>query len=92
MTSEAAQDWRSRNTVTVEEAGSILGIGRSSAYALARSGELVTLRLGRRFIVPVAALRRMLGELDPFNESTPAGKPGLTKTAAGDGHHESYDA
>lgn len=91
MTSEAAQDWRSRTTVTVEEAGTILGIGRSSAYALARNGDLMTVRLGRRFIVPVAALRRLLGELDPFNESTPAGKPGLTKTADGDSHHEPYD-
>lgn len=64
-------DWRDRPTITVEEAAPILGICRSTAYVLARSGELPTLRLGRRFVVPVAALRRMLGET-PENESSPA--------------------
>lgn len=57
------EDWRSRTTVSVEEVAPILGIGRSSAYQLARSGQIPTLRLGRRLLVPVAALRRLLGEL-----------------------------
>lgn len=57
------QDWRERSTLTVEETAPILGIGRSTAYVLARTGELPTLKLGRRFVVPVAQLRRMLGEV-----------------------------
>lgn len=56
------QDWRERNTVTVEEAGVIVGISRGSAYEAAKAGTLPTLRIGRRMLVPVARLRRMLGE------------------------------
>ncbi|MGH2904356.1 MAG: helix-turn-helix domain-containing protein [Solirubrobacteraceae bacterium] len=69
-----AQSWRDRATLTVEETAPILGVGRSTAYVLARSGELPTLRLGRRFVVPVAALRRMLGETtaDPTRGEAPA--------------------
>jgi len=49
-----------RLTYTVEEAGKLLGIGRSAAYAAARSGELPTLRMGRRLLVPRRALEQML--------------------------------
>jgi hypothetical protein len=50
--------------VTVEDAGAIVGISRASAYAAANSGDLPTVRIGRRLLVPVAQLRRMLGESD----------------------------
>lgn len=56
------KDWRDRPTVTVEESAPILGVGRSTAYALARTGQIPTLRLGRRLLVPTARLRQMLGE------------------------------
>jgi excisionase family DNA binding protein len=58
--------WRERATITVEEAGEILGVSRASAYAAARptGGELPTIRVGRRILVPVPKLRRLLGELD----------------------------
>lgn len=49
-------------TLTVEEAGQLLGIGRASAYEAARTGQIPTIRVGRRLIVPKAALNRMLGE------------------------------
>ncbi len=45
---------------TIDEAGQLLGISRSAAYAAAKSGDLPTLRIGRRFVVPTAELRRML--------------------------------
>ena len=48
-------------TVTVEQAGAALGIGRASAYEAARRGDIPTIRIGRRLVVPTAALRRMLG-------------------------------
>jgi excisionase family DNA binding protein len=57
-------DWRSRTTVTVDEAGAIVGISRASAYQAANSGDLPTVRIGRRLLVPVAQLKRMLGEAD----------------------------
>jgi excisionase family DNA binding protein len=46
--------------VTVEEAGAALGISRSHTYELIRQGELPALRLGRRIVVPVAALEAVL--------------------------------
>lgn len=48
-------------TVSVEVAARYLGISRASAYVAAKSGELPTLRIGHRIVVPVAALRRLLG-------------------------------
>lgn len=48
-------------TVTVEEAGRLLGLSRGSAYEAAKRGDLPTIRIGRRYLVPTAPLRRMLG-------------------------------
>lgn len=48
-------------TITVEHAAVVLGIGRTAAYKAARTGELPTIKFGRRTLVPVAALRRMVG-------------------------------
>ena len=50
-----------RATITVEEAASLLGIGRSAAYDAARRGQLPTRRLGRRLFVPVPAFLAWLG-------------------------------
>jgi len=52
---------RDRLTVTVPEAGALLGLGRDAAYLAAHRGELPCLRLGRRLIVPVPKLLAMLG-------------------------------
>jgi excisionase family DNA binding protein len=49
-----------RLTLTVEEAGTLLGISRTLAYELVRRGEIPSLRLGRRVVVPVRALERMV--------------------------------
>ena len=52
---------RERTTVDVPEAARTLGIGRSLAYDLARRGELPgVIRLGHRFVVSRAALKRTL--------------------------------
>lgn len=50
-----------RLTVTVEEAGALLGVGRSTAYELVRSGDLPCIRLRRRIVVPVGRLADHLG-------------------------------
>ena len=53
-----------RLTLTIKQAAETLGISRGSAYEAARRGEIPTIRIGRRLIVPRAALERMLeGEL-----------------------------
>jgi excisionase family DNA binding protein len=54
-----------RRTVTVPEAGRLLGISRMGAYQAARRGQLPVVKLGRRLVVPRAALARMLGEDHP---------------------------
>ena len=61
-----------RATLTVEEAARELGIGRGLAYELARRGELPTLRLGRRLVVPAVALHRMLAGGGPTHDDLPA--------------------
>jgi excisionase family DNA binding protein len=48
-------------TLTVEQAAEVLGVGRSTAYELARSGDLKCIRLRRRIVVPVAHLAESLG-------------------------------
>lgn len=47
-------------TISVEEAGRRLGIGRSLSYDAARLRQIPTIRLGRRLRVPLAAFQRLL--------------------------------
>jgi hypothetical protein len=49
-----------RRTITVSEAGRLLGVSRNSAYAYAEAGLLPTLRLGNRLFVLKAPFERML--------------------------------
>jgi excisionase family DNA binding protein len=49
-----------RRIVTVGEAATILQISRGAAYQAAKTKQLPTIRIGRRLLVPVAALERML--------------------------------
>lgn len=47
-------------TISVPEAGRMLGIGRNQAYKAARNGDIPAIRVGRRLLVPKEALERML--------------------------------
>ncbi len=47
-------------TVTVTQAARILGISRGSAYEAAKTGELPVIRIGKRLLVSMEALDRML--------------------------------
>ncbi|WP_409568315.1 helix-turn-helix domain-containing protein [Methylobacterium sp. E-041] len=49
-----------RKTISVEEAGRQLGISRNTAYEAAGRGEIPTIRIGRRMLVPVIAFERLL--------------------------------
>lgn len=69
-------DLKGRATITVPEAGQILGIGRDASYAAAERGDIPTLRLGRRLVVPVPRLLAMLGidsddSVDPTRPAPP---------------------
>ena len=45
-------------TMSVEEAGKLLGIGRSSAYGAVRRSELPSLKIGIRTLLPRSELLR----------------------------------
>jgi len=49
-----------RLTLTVEEAAMALGISRALAYESVRRGEIPHIKIGRRILVPRAALDRIL--------------------------------
>jgi hypothetical protein len=61
----------------VETAGSVLGIGRTTAYALARAGAFPVplIQVGRRYVVSVEGLLTVLGATDasqPVNDEVPS--------------------
>ena len=62
MTSRTVQSQPvDRLTYTVDEAAAVLGISRNSAYEAARRGEIPTIRVGRRILVPRSLLEELLG-------------------------------
>ncbi len=61
-----------RPTLTIAEAGRILGLSRTAAYRAATSGHIPTIRTSEhRFVVPTAAFRTLLG-LPPENSRSAA--------------------
>ena len=48
-------------TISLEQAGDLLGISRRTAYRAAQRGQIPTIRLGRRWFVPTARLLELLG-------------------------------
>lgn len=59
--------------MSVIEAAESLGIGRSAAYEAARTGQIPTIRIGRRILVPVFALERMLANAGTGQVGSEAG-------------------
>jgi excisionase family DNA binding protein len=49
-----------RLTMTIPEAAEKLGIGRNQGYAAAKSGQIPTIKVGNRILVPVVALENKL--------------------------------
>jgi excisionase family DNA binding protein len=60
-----------RKTLTVEEAAEALGIGRTLAYEAVRRGEIPTIRIGRRLLVPRGALDQLLGIVRAIGDHPP---------------------
>ena len=58
-----------RLTYTLNEAARRLGISRALAYEAANRGELPVFRIGRRLLVPRAALLRLLEDGPPGGRS-----------------------
>ena len=49
-----------RLCISVPEAARQLGISRAHAFTMATAGTLPTVRFGKRLVVPIAALERVL--------------------------------
>lgn len=63
-------------TLSVEQAGQLLGIPRATAYRAAAAGQLPTFRIGRRLLVPTARLLDLLGlAADGEDRHDARGKP-----------------
>lgn len=54
-------DPRQRPTLRVKEAAALLDISLAVAYDAVHRGELPVIRIGRRILVPTAALMAMVG-------------------------------
>jgi excisionase family DNA binding protein len=48
-------------TISVEQAGELLGVSRRSAYRAAARGQIPTVRIGPRLLVPTQRLLDLLG-------------------------------
>ena len=66
---------------SVVEVAALLGIGRSKAYELVRSGTIPSLRLGRRIVIPKLALSRFLAECAHQNADEADHQPRKSVTA-----------
>ena len=49
-----------KQVLTVEEAGKVLGLGRASSYQAAARGDIPTIRIGRKLLVPIRGLELLL--------------------------------
>ena len=57
---EAPESAQTGMTYTVAEAAALLGVSRSVTYGAVQRGELPSIRIGHRILVPRDALERML--------------------------------
>ena len=53
---------RAARTVSVQEAAELLGISRNHAFRCVQRGEIPSVRVGRRILIPAAYLDRVLAE------------------------------
>jgi len=52
-----------RHTYTVPEFARMLGVGKNQGYEAAKRGEIPTIKIGNRLLVPKAAGDRLLGKV-----------------------------
>ena len=52
--------WRDKGALKVEEAAQALSIGRSTAWAIIKEGQLATIKIGRSRRVPVSEIERFI--------------------------------
>jgi excisionase family DNA binding protein len=77
-------DLADRPALRVEDCAHLLGVSRSAAYEAVRTGQIPSWRIGRRILVPVAALiGRLAGVESPRTPFVPA----TERTHEGAGTH-----
>ena len=54
-----------RQTLSVPETAELLGISRAHAFDCVRSGEIPSITLGRRVVIPQRAIDELLGRTSP---------------------------
>ena len=57
---EMHEDNLNKLTYTVQEAGKIMGISKNAAYQAVNTGDIPSIRIGGRIVVPRAALEHLL--------------------------------
>ena len=65
------QESPERATYTVDQAAKLTGVARNTMYEAVHAGEIASIRIGRRILIPRVALGRMLA-----GESRPGAWPG----------------
>jgi len=55
------KDQTERLTWTVEETARKLGIGKNQAYEAVKKGQIPSIKIGKRLLVPAASFARLLG-------------------------------
>jgi excisionase family DNA binding protein len=68
--------------LTVSETARLLRISRGAAYEAIRTGQIPSLRIGRRILVPTSLLLRLLGA-EAQNGSAIAGPPSRPQAEGG---------
>jgi len=56
-----------RLTLSIESTAKILGIGRNLCYDKVKTGEIPVIKIGRRLLVPKAALEKLLEQGQAVN-------------------------
>lgn len=60
MNEQTTTERTERLTRRPEEVGRILGIGRNTVYELIRTGQLRSISIGRKILIPLAAIDEFL--------------------------------
>lgn len=72
MTRTRKTDGNNCQTLTVEAAGEIMGIGRNQAYEAVHRGDIPSIKIGKRILVPKALLDRLLQGVVPSTRGSKA--------------------
>lgn len=63
-----------RETLTVEEGRRVLGLGRTAMYEAVRRGQVPALRIGRKWVIPKAAMVNLLSNWERAKRNEPEEK------------------